>query len=120
MLDTGVKLVRNVSRYNIGPSSLQELAPLLGVLRTTLRTGKQHSGVVFLVDRYFQEDQSIKKKVSFTEGDTLRFIDSRDEPTTDSIDQLVADLRNSGYGSPAGVVGMGGGTSADERGKSKP
>jgi len=113
ILDSGVKLVRNVSRYIVGPSSIRELDGLIDPLRGRLDEKSRSTGVVFLVDQYFQADSSLKDRLGFQLGDFLEFISTISEPTTDAVDQLVAKLINNGYANPVAIVGMGGGITMD-------
>ena len=113
ILDSGVKLVRNVGRYNIGASSLGELHGLLDRLRHDARQAGESAAVVFLVDHYFKPDSTIGDRIAFRTGDVLKFIDTTDEPTTDEIDGLVANLLQEGFARPAAIVGMGGGITMD-------
>jgi len=113
VLDSGVKLVKNVGRYNIGASSLAELGGLLARLREqAVREGKK-GGVIFLVDQYFKADATLADRLGLQASDVLEFIPTKDEPKTDDIDRLVAALILKGYSEPAAVVGMGGGITMD-------
>jgi len=113
ILDSGVKLVRNVGRYNIGASSLGELHGLLARLRAEASQKGEPAYAIFLVDRYFKPDATTGDRLAFRSGDALKFIDTTDEPTTDEIDSLVATLLQEGYTKPVAVVGMGGGITMD-------
>ena len=74
ILDSGVKLVRNVSRFNVGSSSLDELANLLIVQRYKATESGRPSQVIFLVDQYFKSDASLVDRIGFQFGDELQFI----------------------------------------------
>ena len=113
ILDSGVKLVKNVGRYNIGRSSLDELKPLLVRRRTESIANGGQGSVVFLVDCFFRNEGDLVSRLDVRKGDVVRFVETRDEPTTESIDQLVAALRNEGISIPAAVVGIGGGITMD-------
>lgn len=113
ILDSGVKLVRNVGRYNIGASSLGELHGLLERLRAEAHLKGTPAYVIFLVDRFFFHDSTTGDRLAFRAGDVLKYIDTTDEPTTDEIDVLVATLLQEGYTQPVAVVGMGGGITMD-------
>lgn len=110
VLDSGIKLVRNVSRYNIGKSSLQELPNLLAGRRAAEGSG---SGVVFLVDKYFAGDGAMPGRLGCEATDFLRYVDTTDEPTTEAIDALVGEMLSADFKRPAAVVGMGGGITMD-------
>lgn len=113
ILDSGVKLVRNVGRYNIGASSVGELGGLLARRRSQAGQNSESDRVIFLVDQYFKTDAILADRLGFQPGDALEFISTTDEPTTDDIDLLVAGLIQKGFSKPAAVVGMGGGITMD-------
>jgi hypothetical protein len=74
VLDSGVKLVKNVGRYNIGASSIAELGGLLARLREqAVREGKK-GGVIFLVDQYFKADAALADRLGLQASDVLEFI----------------------------------------------
>jgi 3-deoxy-alpha-D-manno-octulosonate 8-oxidase len=113
ILDSGVKLVRNVGRYNIGASSLGEIIDLLVRVRREAIQRNESDQVVFLVDQYFKTDSTLPIRLGYVQADVLEFIETKDEPRTDDIDQLVASLIQQGFAKPAAIVGMGGGITMD-------
>lgn len=110
VLDSGIKLVRNVSRYNIGKGSLNGLPRLLDGRRISV---EGNGAVVFLVDKYFAGDGRMPGRLGYGQRDYLRYVDTTDEPTTDVIDKITEDIQTAGFGRPAAVVGMGGGITMD-------
>lgn len=113
VLDSGVKLVKNVGRYNIGASSIGELPQLLQRVRNESVARGGASYVVFLVDRYFRGRETVLSRLGQSQGDCLHFVETADEPTTDAVDVRVAELIASGFGKPAAIVGVGGGITMD-------
>lgn len=113
VLDSGVKLVKNVGRYNVGESSIAELGGLLVCLREQAASEGKKGVVIFLVDQYFQTDTKLANRLGLQGTDVLEFVPTVDEPTTDDIDRLVAELIHKGFAKPAAVVGMGGGITMD-------
>ncbi|MEI6066120.1 MAG: iron-containing alcohol dehydrogenase family protein [Methylococcaceae bacterium] len=113
ILNSGVKLVRNVGRYNIGASSLGEIIDLLACVRREADQRSESGQVIFLVDQYFKIDTTLPQRLGFELGDALEFIATQNEPTTDDIDQLVLSLIQRGFTKPAAIVGMGGGITMD-------
>lgn len=113
ILNSGIKLVRNVSRYNIGPGSLGELNSLLYGLRQKALESSMSSDVIFLIDRYFEGKIHTMNGLSFDKTDYFEFISVDKEPTTSNIDNLLEKLISLGYSNPAAIVGIGGGITMD-------
>ena len=113
ILDSGVKLVRNVGRYNVGASCLSELVGLLELKRNQATQGGASPSVIYLLDNYFKTDTALQARLTIQPNDVLEFISTTDEPTTDNIDRLVATLLERGFSRPAAIVGMGGGITMD-------
>ena len=113
ILDTGVKLVKNVGRYNIGAGSLAELRGLLDGRRAQARAQGQGGAVVFLVDEFFATQPELAARLGVGADDVLQFVPTGHEPKTEGIDTLVASLLDRGLSQPAAVVGMGGGITMD-------
>lgn len=106
-LDTGVSRVRNVSRYIFAKGALLQLPGLL-------RERRQCSSgpVIFLLDEFFGRDPAWVARLAPEKDDQIHFVSTKEEPTTDSIDRLVARLHNDGRDACA-VVGLGGGITLD-------
>ena len=113
ILDSGVKLVRNVDRYNIGAGSLTELSAVLTQRRVAAQAEGHSEGVCFLVDRYFQNWTELSDALGCTNKDLLLFVDVDEEPKTSGIDDMLAEIQNAGFAHPAAIVGMGGGIAMD-------
>lgn len=108
ILDTGIKNVRNVLRYTVGKDSLAEVPALLAPRRSV-----PSGPVVFFIDEFFRNRLDILAKLGISEVDVAIFIRTADEPSTDAVDAIVADLRSRGATAPAAIVGMGGGITMD-------
>ena len=109
ILDTGVKNVRNARSYTIGAGAVKDLSTQLAVLRK-----QQPEGVViFFIDEFFRNQQSILKNLGVVENDELFFVATADEPTTDYIDQQTELVKQKSHIQPAAIVGMGGGITMD-------
>jgi len=106
-LETGVKNVRNVSRYTFGNNVIKELPKLLSMRR------QQNKGVLFLVDVFFKGKNNILDLLRCQKSDRLIFVATDQEPTTDYIDQILSDLQSGNVPEIAAVVGMGGGITMD-------
>jgi 3-deoxy-alpha-D-manno-octulosonate 8-oxidase len=108
ILDTGVRNVRNVLRYNIGAGALTNLPDLLAAQKMQKR-----GPVIFFIDEFFKAQPEVIAKLGVTKGDEVVFVPTIDEPSTDQIDQILVDLRERGIDSPSVIVGMGGGVAMD-------
>lgn len=112
-LNTGIKLVKNVGRYNIGPGSLAELSSVLSYKRNEAVALSGTKKILFLVDHYFKFDLTLLSRLGVQGDDVVEFINSDNEPTTEEIDRLYISLINNDLENPACVVGMGGGVAMD-------
>lgn len=113
ILDSGIKLVRNVTRFSIGARSLDNLAVTLLRMRNAALEKGESNKIIFFLDEYFSSDLILHSRLGFLPGDALEFINSQREPTTDKVDKLTARLIEAGYSNAAAVVGMGGGVTMD-------
>ena len=108
ILDSGIKRVRNVSRFNVGFGSIGELPEVIDQQRA-----ENQDKTVFLIDHYFRDKEAILSRLQSRPGDLIEFIDTTDEPKTSRIDSLLESLKSRGYAQPAAVVGIGGGITLD-------
>jgi len=108
ILNTGIKNVRNVLRYSIGEGSIEELSRILNQ-RREYNNGR----IIFFVDQYFENNDKILDKLTISNNDIIYFVSSREEPSTDSINKVVSELRIKNMIEPNAIVGMGGGSTMD-------
>jgi 3-deoxy-alpha-D-manno-octulosonate 8-oxidase len=110
MTSNGFRNVREIPRYVFAPGAVSELASLLDERRRSLgNTAGQ--GAVILIDEFFSRSGALA--IGERPGDIVRFVATTDEPTTDGIDSLMADLRGAGMTMPEAIVGIGGGITLD-------
>jgi 3-deoxy-alpha-D-manno-octulosonate 8-oxidase len=108
VLDTGIRNVRNVSRFTIGRGGIAELPNLL----STRRDDKSQA-VIFFIDEFFETRLDILENLGITINDEVVFVSTAEEPTTQVVDLIIEDLRNKGINTPCAIVGMGGGITMD-------
>jgi 3-deoxy-alpha-D-manno-octulosonate 8-oxidase len=108
ILDTGVRNVRNVLRYTIGAGGLTDLPDILPARRS-----EGNAPVVFFIDEFFKTQPGVISRLGINATDEVVFVTTKDEPSTDAIDQIVANLREKGFAQPSAIVGMGGGITMD-------
>lgn len=108
ILDTGVRNVRNVLRYTVGTGGLIDLPNMLAARRS-----QGSAPVVFFIDEFFKTQPNVISCLGINATDEVVFVTTRDEPSTDTIDQIVANLRVKSLVQPCAIVGMGGGITMD-------
>jgi len=110
ILDTGIKVVRNVSGFTVGRGSLDRLPEFVAARRAVAGASAK---VVYLVDGFFRGRPDIVARLQPQSTDVVRFVDVVEEPTTDGIDAMTDDIRKATGSLPATIVGFGGGTTMD-------
>ena len=68
--------------------------------------------VVFLLDDVFR-GKPLQQRIPLHSGDSLTWVNVDDEPKTTYVDELVDGIRRAGDELPAGIVGIGGGSTMD-------
>jgi 3-deoxy-alpha-D-manno-octulosonate 8-oxidase len=108
-LDTGVRLVKNVERLTIGHGSKSVVSEVI----SNRRSGPSDF-TAFFIDEFFQKDRSLVSSLGLESADFVEFISTKDEPTTDGIDQLMARLKLfSNQKNLFAIVAVGGGSTLD-------
>lgn len=77
-----------------------------------LRQQRERGWMVFLVDSV-HADRPLRQRIPLHDGDLLLLVDVANEPKTTYVDELVARARAASDRLPAGVVGIGGGSTLD-------
>lgn len=99
-----IKNSRNVGHYIFGFGTVGKLDEILSDAQKN--SGKK----VFFIDHYFQ-DSKIVKSLPIRSDDSVFYIDTTDEITTDLIDGYVKELRLGE--TPTAIIGFGGGSALD-------
>tara|TARA_B100001750_G_C15503724_1_gene598908 strand:- start:428 stop:1528 length:1101 start_codon:yes stop_codon:yes gene_type:complete len=107
ILDTGIKNVRNVLGYNIGPGAISGLSELLHPMRNA------DQPVVMFVDEFFKNNKEVLSQLKVIANDVIKYVNTEEEPTTTYIDNLVEELHSQDVTTPSAIVGMGGGITLD-------
>lgn len=68
--------------------------------------------MVFMVDDYFT-DKALRSRIPLQEPDLLLWVNVDDEPKTSYVDQLTQTVKDFSSKPPAGVIGIGGGSTMD-------
>lgn len=113
VLDTGIKVVKNVGSFTFGAGSFGDLHTYVDRRRAQVRDAGGDERVVYLIDDFFADRPDAAARLRAGTGDRIEFVSTRHEPTTDDIDERVAGLLASGFSRPAAIVGLGGGITLD-------
>lgn len=108
ILDTNIRNVRNVLRYTLGEGGLADLPNILASCRV-----QNKAPIVFFIDEFFKTQPNILSQLGVDVGDEMIFVSTEGEPSTDAIDQIVANLQSKSFARPSVIVGMGGGITMD-------
>lgn len=106
-----MKNSKNVLNYLFGTATLGQLGEILDGRRQ-----QKSDPVVYCIDQYFTKNPMIET-LPFEKQDQVYYIDTSEEPHTDSVDSLVTTIKNSltsgGFALPLSVIGIGGGITLD-------
>jgi 3-deoxy-alpha-D-manno-octulosonate 8-oxidase len=113
VLDTGIKLVKNVGSFNFGAGALADLPEHVNNRRARAAAAGRESTVVYIVDEFFADRPGILARLGAEAHDRIEFVSTGNEPETESIDRRVAGIVEAGFAKPATLVGLGGGITLD-------
>jgi 3-deoxy-alpha-D-manno-octulosonate 8-oxidase len=108
VLETGIRNARNVNRYIYGKGVIGELETLVSTCRTS-----SEGPAIFLVDEFFRTNPTPLGALPCKDNDQLIYVPTEEEPTTEFIDNVVAELISQSAKEACAVVGIGGGTVLD-------
>ncbi len=97
---------RNLPRYIVGRGAVDQLPELLAF-------GREDDGCIALLVGTFFKDLDVVGRRGATNTELVLYLDVGNEPTTDCVNEITRDARQSAPHPPAAVVGVGGGTSLD-------
>jgi 3-deoxy-alpha-D-manno-octulosonate 8-oxidase len=100
-----MRLTKTVGQYLLGRGALDNLGQLIAERATS-----DQDRVIFLIDHFFS-DGKLAARLPVKSADTVLYVDSTDEPTTEGVDALTAELRQGPL--PVAVIGIGGGATLD-------
>ena len=103
-LKTNISLVKNVSNYTIKENALSEFDSILDNLKVN-----KNAFILFFIDDYFINNSL---NLNVKRNHFIQFINTKKEPSTDSIDLLMNQLKNKNI-KPNIIVGIGGGIVMD-------
>ena len=101
-----MRITKTVGQYYIGAGALNELENMLAS-----RPDANGGSVVFLLDHFFQ-GRDLASQLPVDDGDHVIYVDTTDEPTTEQLDVLTDEVKDTGAKVEA-VVGIGGGCVLD-------
>ena len=99
---------KNVPYYQLGFGAFDQLGELVQARRSTVQ-----GPAVFFIDHFFQ-NQERTATLPATDGDSVFFVDTSQEPTVEYIDILADKTKSALAGRlPCCVIGIGGGATLD-------
>ena len=110
-LQSGVSNVRNVGRYVFRVGGIESLGGIL-----TSRPGFSANPVIYLIDEFFQDQTTLFRNLPVRANDSVRFVPTQEESTTEYINALYGDVVQEVVevqGPPCAIVGIGGGITLD-------
>ena len=99
-----MRVTKLVGEFHFGSGCINKLATIIKPIRTA------GSSVAFLIDHYFKNSDLISR-LPISPQDSLIFVDTRHEPTTEQVDSYSAKLR--AENNISAVIGIGGGSTMD-------
>lgn len=106
ILDTGIKVIKNVNSYEFGFDSIFNVNKIVNKKIDNLDLSKR---VVVFVDEYFKNSEII----SVFDKYEIIFISTKIEPTTDGVDLIMRKLKSFSNDKPSIIIGFGGGITMD-------
>jgi len=113
ILNTGIKLIKNVNRFNFGSGSILELNRLIDIKREEANKLHKNCNVVFFIDIFFKKNINKIQGINIEMNDLTIFVSTLKEPYTKQIDEYKNFLIEKGFNDPCAIVGIGGGTTMD-------
>jgi 3-deoxy-alpha-D-manno-octulosonate 8-oxidase len=113
ILDTGIKLVRNVGGFTFGRGALDDVKVHVDKRRGMARGNGTDMRAVYFIDEFFRDRNETIARIGAGDGDRVEFVETADEPETESIDRRVAALHSAGHTQPCTIVAIGGGITLD-------
>lgn len=108
LLNTGVKNVKNVSRFTVGPDSTSTLAVRISEIKDV-----DGGPAIVCLDQFLYDNKILIDQLELDKSDVIFRIDTAHEPKTHVIDELMARARSFLRSNPSVVVGIGGGIAMD-------
>lgn len=106
--------IKNIPQYVLGDGALGTVADLVALRRVAAQEMGRAAPAVFLIDEFFEHTKAhAVQQLGISAGDAVRYIPTTEEPTTQGVDALMADLRGAGHVNPCVILGMGGGIVLD-------
>ncbi len=97
---------KNVLNYMFGKGTINNLDSILNVKKSV------SNYVVYYIDKYFQNSELINK-LPIKENDEIFFVQTKDEPKTQFINEFRDILVNKNKNNPKAIIAIGGGATLD-------
>jgi len=106
-MKNNLDLTKIVGSYHFGSGSICVLAEIINS-----KHNQNGSSSIFFIDHFFLENKLIDS-LPIMQEDSVFYVDSSNEPTTEQIDSYISDINKKCVNIPCCVIGIGGGTTMD-------
>jgi 3-deoxy-alpha-D-manno-octulosonate 8-oxidase len=109
-----IKSLDNVKNCHFGEGSINNLKNIIKKRKEkNLKNNNSKNYAIFLIDEFFLNNKKFLNILEPDAEDLIKFISTKDEPTTNSINSLLAEVKSKKKNNPYLVVGIGGGITLD-------
>lgn len=109
ILDTGVKTIKNVNKVLFGSNSIKQLREIISKIGNEELKKSDNLSIVVFIDIYFKNSSLL----NYFDDYHIVFINSKVEPKTTVIDNMMTVLRKDLGRKPDIIIGFGGGSTLD-------
>ena len=106
ILNTGVKVVKNVNHFEFIHDDIKRIKEVIETKKNELDKGDR---VIIFIDDFFENNQNF----NFLESFEIIYVNTKNEPSVDFIDDLMVELIEKSSVNPSIIVAIGGGVTMD-------
>ena len=112
--NTDIKSFHNVEKCHFGEGSINNCKKIVKNKKNSISVKSNFKKyAVYLIDEFFLNNNNLLNILEPDPDDLIKFISTKDEPTTNVIDNLVNEVKNNKKNNPFIIIGIGGGITLD-------
>tara|TARA_Y100000294_G_scaffold177951_1_gene205853 strand:+ start:2058 stop:3188 length:1131 start_codon:yes stop_codon:yes gene_type:complete len=113
-VNADVKSFHNVGKCHFGEGSINYCKKIVKNKKNNIAENKDYRKyAIYLIDEFFLNNKNLLNILEPDTDDLIKFISTKDEPTTKMIDNLVNEVKNNKKNNPFIIIGIGGGITLD-------